>query len=105
MKTSKGNPSFVDFEAVVVAAKPIARQMLLEGIDFGGRTEQMLDERMAAVCAAVGLTEAADLSELAEEIGEEAYSVFVQRLEAACAIGIAIGHLTRPELFSKASAR
>ena len=92
----------LDLGQQVRAAMPFARALVMEGLcpETSGPTEELIMQRVAE------LTDDDDLLEFWEDgANEEQVIVWSNRLEAARALGIALGLMLRPEAFAKDGAR
>lgn len=83
-------------------ARAVAAEMLIGGIDPTANSERTLAEHVVAVLAVDHPVDAEGLRAAIDSVDEDEYVVLCRRIEAAFALGIAVGHLTRHELFAVA---
>jgi hypothetical protein len=92
------NPPRADFgiltlSAQVRAAMPVARALIEEGIDYGVRADDSWMERVA------DFMDDQEFLRFCRECSEQDSARWADRLEAARAIGIALGLMLRHEAF------
>jgi hypothetical protein len=78
----------------VRAAMPVAHRFLEEGIDYGQRTDDSFMDRV------VEFLDDPEFRRFNEHAPDAEASAWADRLEAARAIGIALGLMLRPEAFA-----
>lgn len=88
--------NMLPFDEQIRLAMPIAKRLIIEGLDYGKRTDGELMSDL--VCEIAGHP---DLKDLIDRGSEELLPKVESWLEAARAIGMAIGFLVRPETFSR----
>jgi hypothetical protein len=93
-KAASRNFSDIRLPEQVQLATPVAKRLIIEGLDYRSEATNLL-------CSSVyGLTESDKMFDMLDGMSDEQRTQFEDCLEASRAIGIAMGLLLRPAVFT-----